>query len=90
MIALIPGLTDTLAYLRPQQPPAPAYEEGFARLLASAAEAVPTSASAKPPAPPAMWCNRETTLPVSPKSWATPTPMSWPGPTVLKIPTICR
>ena len=52
MIALIPGLTDTLAYLRPQQPPAPPRQEGFPQMLASAAEAGPTSTPATPPALP--------------------------------------
>ena len=52
MIALIPGLTDTLAYLRPQQAPAPPRQEGFSQMLASAAEAVPTSTPTTPPAPP--------------------------------------
>lgn len=50
MIALIPGLTDTLAYLRTQKPTPPPREEGFAQLLASAAAEPPAAPPTPPPA----------------------------------------
>jgi rare lipoprotein A len=49
MIALIPGLTATMAYLRPQPPAPPAApQEGFSHLLASAAPSGQPSAPSEP------------------------------------------
>jgi len=54
MIALIPGLTDTLAYLQTPKPAPPPREEGFAQLLASAA-ATEEPAAQTTPSPPARY-----------------------------------
>ncbi len=51
MIALIPGLTATLASLRPQSAAASASKEDFSQLLASASAASRSASSAKAPPP---------------------------------------
>jgi rare lipoprotein A len=51
MIALIPGITAAMAYLRPQQPAPPPRQEGFSQLLTSAAQSVQSSEPPEAPPP---------------------------------------